>query len=105
VINWFLQDEATICVIRPKYATRRLCPPDHAFPFVAIDIGLLRKAKKQIEVLCQHLADIEETEDEMGAVMLHLQGLEKILSGARKPVAPSFFFPLKDRPLQHGCYV
>ena len=51
-----------------------------------IDIGLLRKAKKQIEVLRQHLADIEETEEEMGAVMLHLQGLEKILSGAKKPV-------------------
>lgn len=51
-----------------------------------VNLNKIRAAMLRLEVLKEELADIEETEGEVEALMAHVTALEGILRGAKKPV-------------------
>ena len=46
----------------------------------------MKMAMQRVQALKEELAGIEETEGEMEALMTHVNSLEEILRGAKKPV-------------------
>ena len=52
-----------------------------------VDLGKMRLAMNRLGALKEELNDIEETENEMDAIMAHVAALEEILRGAKKPVS------------------
>ena len=51
-----------------------------------VDLTKMKMAMQRVQALREELADIEETEGEMEALMTHVNSLEEILRSAKKPV-------------------
>src|ERR1700729_3783754 len=51
-----------------------------------VDLTKMKMAMRRVRALKEELAGIEETEGEMEALMTHVNSLEEILRGAKKPV-------------------
>ncbi|GBE86761.1 hypothetical protein BKA93DRAFT_343182 [Sparassis latifolia] len=50
-----------------------------------VDLSKMRMARQRLAALKEELADIQETEDELAALMEHVNALEVILNAAKKP--------------------
>jgi hypothetical protein len=55
-----------------------------------VDLTKMTVAIQRVQALKEELADVEETEVEMQALMIHVTSLEEILRSAKKPVRNFF---------------